>query len=370
MVPSLFAIDDLSTLVPHLIYLRVKLSQISFSIATNILFHRLPSSLRELSLSTWSIDYADGDSWKAFLSSKFPNLKHFRLIISLDQIPPDQPIATNIDLDNMVKSFNQSKYFLDHHWNVLLNVNERDRLKLVLHTIPYPIENFQTTLYNIRRCTSSSTQIRSAYNDVKKLSLTLIEDLPTSVDNSNEYRYFSNIEELILLSNLTNDSQQFGSMEYFNNLKDMINLSNITSIEFPEEIRQYPIQLINKLFKNLPKLNSLTLSYRLYVLLNTRSIRSLKTLTLIFSTYSSISPPATRMWYLVHAEQILTNQLILELAQTLSSSFPEIQTLTLTVRDLDGFDSQFSEWLKMNFSSEQNISYDLLLTEKTVQFYF
>jgi hypothetical protein len=335
--------------------------------AAKVLFLRLPATLHELSLSTWSIEYANGDSWETLLSSKFPRLKRFRLIISLDQIPHNHSIATNLDLDHIVKSFNQSKYFLDRHWNVLLNVNERDRLKLVLHTTPYPIENFQTTLYNNRRCTSSSASIKSAYRNVKKLSLTLLED---SVLSSNEYRYFLNIEELILLSNLTNDCQQFQSMEYYNNLKNMINLSNITSVNFPEDIHQYPIQLINKLFENLPKLNSLTLSHRLFIALETRPIASLKTLTLIFATYSSISPPATRMRHLILSEQILTNELILKLVQTLSSSFPEIQTLTLTVRDLDGFDNQFCEWLKTNFLNEQNISYDLLLFDKLVRFYF
>jgi hypothetical protein len=72
------------------------------------------------------------------------------------------------------------------------------------------------------------------------------------------------------------------------------------------------------------------------------------------------------MQYLLPSNQILTNDLILELIRTLSSSFLEIQTLTLIVRDLDGFDNQFSEWLKTNIW----IEYDLILIDKNVQFYF
>ena len=368
IVPSLTTIDDFTIFVPHLIYLRAKLSQISLAIATKILFLRLPSQLRELSLSTWSIEYVNGDSWETLLSSKFPHLKHFRLIISLDQIPPNHSIVTNTDLDNIVKSFNQSKYFLDHHWNILINVNERDRLKLVLHTTPYPIENFQTTLYNIRRCTSSSSILKSAYHSVSKLTLTLHDDLhPLSV-NPNEHRYFPNIEQLTFLSNLTSDCHQFGSTEYFNNLKNMINLSSITSLNFLEETQQYPIHLINILLKSLPNLKSLTASHRLFVCLNTLPIRSLKSLTLIFAMYSSISPPATRMRHLLPSNQILTNDLILELVRTLS--FPELQTLILIVRDLDGFDNQFSEWLKTNFPIENNVLHDLFINDKIVQFYF
>jgi len=186
----------------------------------------------------------------------------------------------------------------------------------------------------------------------------------------NEYRYFPNINELILLSNLTSDCQQFASMEYFNNLKNMINLSNITLVSFPEETHQYPIELINILLKNLPKLNSLTVSHRLYLCLKTQSISSLKTLTLIFAIYSSISPPTTRMRHLLPSNQILTNELILELVRTLSSIFPEIQTLTLLVRELDVFDNQFSEWLEKKFFIEQSISYDLFMSDKIVRFYF
>jgi len=363
IIPSLNTIDDFTILVPHLIYLRVKLSQISFTNATKILFLRLPSQLRELSISTWSIEYADGHSWQTLLSSKFPHLKHFRLIISLDQIPLNHSITTNSDLDNLVKSFNQSKYFLDHHWNVLININELDRLKFVLHTIPYPIENFQTTFYNIRRCTSSSMIIKSTYFYVNKLSLTLHDDL---VRNHIDDRYFPNVNQLIFLSNLRKDSQQFQSIEYFNHLKNLINLSNITSLNFPEELHEYPIQLINILLENLPKLNSLTLSHRLNVYLKTQSIDSLKTLTLIFTMYSSIFPPATRMGHLLLSNQILTNELILELVRT----FSHIQTLTLILRHLDGFDNQFSEWLKRIFLNEQNISYDLLLNDRIVRFYF
>ncbi len=368
IIPSLNTIEDFTPLVPHLIYLRAKLSQISFPIATKILFYRLPSHLHELSLSTWSIEYADGNSWETLLSSKFPHLKHFHLIISLDEIPTNHPITTNTDLDNLVKSFNQSKYFLDHHWNVLVNINERDRLKFVLHTIKYPIENFQTTFYNIRRCTSSSSIIKLTYSNVSKLTLTFHNDLP---NNYIEYRYFPNVNQLIFLSNLTNDGQKIESKEYFNNLQNLINLSNITSLSFPEETHEYPIQLINLLLKNLPKLNSLTLSYRLYACLKIpQCIRSLKTLTLIFVIYSSISPPATRMGYLLPPNQVLTNGLILELVRTLASMFSELQTLTLILRDVDGFDNQFSEWLKKNFLDEQGISYDFLLTDKIVRFYF
>jgi len=283
------------------------------------------------------------------------------LIISLDQIPPDHSITTNTDLDHLVQSFNQSKYFLDHQWNVLLNINERDRLKFVLHSIPYPIENFQTTLYNIRRCTSSSTIIQSTYSHVSKLSLTLHDDM---ANDHIEHRYFPHVDQLIFLSNLTNDCQQFQSQEYFSRLKNLINLSNITSLNFPEVTHQYPIQLINILLENLPKLHSLTLSHRLYVYLKSQTTCSLKTLNLIFAIYSSISPPVTRMRHLLSSNQILTNNLIIELVRTLSVF--DIQTLTLAVRDLDGFDSQFSEWLKRNIS----ISYDLLLADKIVRFYF
>jgi hypothetical protein len=354
-------IDDFTVLVPRLIYLRAKLSQISFSTATKILFHRLPSHLRELSLSTWSIDYADGDSWENLLSKKFPHLKHFRLIISLDQIPSNYSITNITELDQHVKSFNQSKYFLDHQWNVLLNINERDRLKFVLHSIPYPIENFQTTLYNIRRCTSSSSRIQSAYSDVKKLSLTLHDDL---TNDDIEHRYFPHVDQLIFLSNLTNDFQRFQSREYFTRLTNLINLENITSLNLPEVTHQYPIQLINILLENLPKLHSLTLSHRLYVCLQSQSLCLLKTLNLIFAIYSSISPPVTRIRHLLSSNQILTNNLIIELVRTLSVF--DIQTLTLTVRDLDGFDIQFSDWLKRNFS----ISYDLFFADKIVRFYF
>jgi hypothetical protein len=236
-------------------------------------------------------------------------------------------------------------------------------LKFVIHSIPYPIENFQTTLYNIRRCTSSPSAIKSAYSSVKKLSLTLHDD---SASDHIEHRYFPNVDQLIFLSNLTDDCQQFESIGYFNNLTNMINLSTITSLHFPDDTHQYPIQLINILLKNLPKLHSLTLSYRLFMCLKTQSIHSLKTLTLIFAAYYSISPRVARMQYLLPSNQILTNDLILELIRTLSSSFLEIQTLTLIVRDLDGFDNQFSEWLKTNIL----IEYDLILIDKIVQFYF
>ncbi|CAF1003129.1 unnamed protein product [Adineta steineri] len=370
IIPSLTTIDDFTILVPHLIYLRAKLSQISLITATKILFNRLPCQLRQLSLSSWSIDYANSDSWENILSLKFPNLKHFRLIISLDRIPVDYTVTTNTDLDNIIKPFNQSKYFHDHNWNISLNVNERDRLKFVLHTIPYPIENFQTTLYNIRRCTISSSVVESIYRYVTRLTLTLHDDLTPLKDNKNEYRKFSNVNELIFLSNLTSDCQQFSSIEYFNNVKNIINLSNITSLDFPEETHQYPIQLINILLKNLPQLHSLILSHRSYICLQTQSMDSLKTLTLIFAIYSSISPLATRLRHLVPSTQILTNEIILELVRIVPLSFPKIQTLTLVVRDLDVFDNQFSEWLESQFSIKQNISYELLINDKLIRFHF
>ncbi|UJR37179.1 hypothetical protein I4U23_029887 [Adineta vaga] len=368
IIPSLMAINDFSVLVPHLIYLRAKLSQISFVTATKILFLRLPTQLRELSLSTWSIEYTDGDQWQTILSSRFPHLQHFRLIISLDRIPLNHPIATNTDLDNIVKSFNQSKYFLDRHWNVLININERDRLKFVLHTIPYPIENFQTTLYNIRRCTSSSSMIQSAYTNVTKLTLTLHDNLSSVIDNSNEYRNFSRVEELTFLSNLSNDCQQFFSNDYFQNLQTIVNLSTITSLSFPEETHQYPLQLINLLLKNLIQLHSLTLSHRLYVCLKPQLISSLKMLTLIFTIYSSISPSATSIRHLLPANLILTNDSIIELVETLATT--NLQTLTLLVRELGVFDEQFSDWLENHFTKKENISYDLLLNDKIVRFHF
>ncbi|CAF1086635.1 unnamed protein product [Rotaria sp. Silwood1] len=361
MVLSLNTIDDFTTLVPHLIYFRAKLAEISFTVATKILFLRLPSNLRELSLSTWSIEYANGDLWETVLSSKFSHLKHFHLIISLDQIPHNYVTASQADLDNIVKSFNQSKYFLDHHWNVLINVNEHDRLKLVLHTVPYPIENFQTTLYDIRRCTSSPLTIKSAYRYVSKLNLVLHNDLASLSNDNNEYRYFSNVEQFSLYSNLMNDCRQFQSIEYFKNLKNIVNLSNITLLNCPEDTRQYPIELINLLLNHIPKLKSLIVPYRLYTCLKTQSIYNLKSLTLIFTIYSSISPPATRMRHLLTSHQILTNELILELIQTSLSLYSELQTLTLIVRDIDSFDNQFSEWLKTKILIEKNILYDLLI---------
>lgn len=359
------SVDDFTQLVPQLIYLRAKLSQISFPIATKVLFQRLPSTLRELSLSTWSIEYANGESWQNLLSIKFPHLKHFRLIISLDQIPPNHSIATTTDLDQIVKSFNQTKYFLDHQWQVLLNVNECDRLKFVLHSMPYPIENFQTTLENIRRCSSSTSMLKSTYRTVKKLSLTLHDDL---IDEQNESRDFSNVDQLIFLSNLTSNCEQFQSRKYFHHLTAMINLFNITSLSFPEVSHPYPITLINLLLENLSNLHSLTISYPLYVCLKLPSRFVWKSLNLIFAIYSSVSPPSTRMRYLLSVDQILTNQLIVELVRTLASS--KLQTLSLIVRDLDGFDSQFSSWLNTNFSMESSISYDLLLVDKIVRFFF
>ena len=363
-------LDNFTTLVPHLIYFRIKLAQISFEIAQNILFLRLPSELRELSLSTWSIEYANGNSWENLLSSKFPHLKHFRLIISLDEIPSNYPIESNTDLDNIVQSFNQSKYFLDHHWNVFVNIHERDRLKFVLHTVPYPIENFQTTLYNIRRCTLSPSKIKLAYQYVSKLSLTLHND-SVSLLCHHEYRYLPNVKQLILLSNLTNDGQQFESMKYFNHLKNLINLSNVTLLEFPEESHQYPIHLVDLFLTNFSKLTCLTISHRLYAHLQTRLISSLRSLTLIFAVYySSVRSSTTRMQPFLTSNRILTNDLILELVQTLPTSSPDIQTLMLIVRDFHGFDNQFSELLKTKILNERNISYDLLMHDKTVRFSF
>jgi hypothetical protein len=76
------------------------------------------------------------------------------------------------------------------------------------------------------------------------------------------------------------------------------------------------------------------------------------------------------MRHLLPSNQILTNELMLELVRTLSSIFPEIQTLTLLVRELDVFDNQFSEWLEKKFLIEQSISYDLFMSDKIVRFYF
>ena len=358
--------DDFTHLVPHLIYLRAKLSQISFSIATKVLLQRLPCQLRELSLSTWSIEYANGESWQNLLSTKFPHLKHFRLIISLDQIPPNHSISTTTDLDQTVKSFNQTKYFLDHQWQVLLNINECDRLKFVLHSMPYPIENFQTTLENIRRCTSSNTLFESTYRTVKKLTLTLHDDL---IDEQIEQREFSNVEQLTFLSNLTSNCEQFQSRKYFHHLTTMINPFKITSLSFPEVTHPYSTILINLLLENFPNLHSLTVSHPLYVCLKLPRRIPWKSLNLIFAIYSSVSPPTTRMRYLLSIDQILTNQLIVELVRTLASS-SNLQTLSLTVRDLDGFDNQFSSWLRTNFAMESNISYDLLSIDKIVRFFF
>jgi hypothetical protein len=203
--------------------------------------------------------------------------------------------------------------------------------------------------------------IRSAYSDVKKLALILHDDL---TNDDIEHRHFPRIDQLTFLSNLNNDSHQYQSREYFSRLENLINLENITSLSFPEVTHQYPIKFINILLENLPKLHTLTLPHLLYVYLKSQSIRSLKTLNLIFAIYSSISPPVTRIRHLLSPNQILTNDLIIELVRTLSIF--DIQTLTLTVRDLDGFDNQFFEWLKRNIS----ISYDLLLIDKIVRFYF
>lgn len=360
-IPSWNTIDDFTVLVPNLIYLRAKLSQISFLMASKLLFQRLPSQLHELSLSTWSIDYANGESWQNLLSSKFPRLKHFRLIISLDQIPRQYSVATIADLDQHVQSFNQSKYFQDRHWHVLLNVNERDRLKFVLHTVPYPIENFQTTVYNTRR--STSTEIRSVYQNITKLTLTIQDEIDL---HHQDQRQFSSVEHLVFLSNLSQSAYPFPSQDYFNHLTTFVNLSNIVSLNFPEESQIYPISLINLLLKNLVKLKSLTLSYQLYNNLDREHIQSLKTLTLIFTIYSSIFPRVTRILQLLNSNQILTNDLLLELVQTNS----HLQILTILVRHFDGFDEQFSNWLKTKFSSQTKLDYDLILQDKIVRFYF
>lgn len=356
--------------MPNLIYLRAKLSGISFIVAEKVLFLRLPRNLRELSLSTWSTDYGNGDSWELLLTSKFPKLKHFRLIISLDQIPHNFETNTTAALDNIVKSFNGSKYFVDRNWNVVINVNEYDRLKFVIHSTPYPIENFQTTLYDIRRCTMSPSVIKKTYHDVTIVNLTLQNDLPSSSLTQTEHRYFPNVEQLSFLSNIQNDRLEFDSIKYFNNLKNMINLSNITSLSFTEEIQQYPTSLVNLLLRNITKLNSLSMSYQLFTSVQMQSICSLKSLKLIFAIYSSTCPPATRMRHILTSSQILTNKLILELAQEIPVNHPDIQTLAFIVRHLEGFDTQFSDWLKSHFSFEQSILYDLLLRENIVRFYF
>ena len=123
--------------------------------------------------------------------------------------------------------------------------------------------------------------------------------------------------------------------------------------------------------KNFSKLKCLTIPHRLYVQLESQLISSLKSLTLIFTIYQpSISSPSTGMRYILTANRILTNVLILKLVQTLSSSSPDIQTLTLIVSDSRGFDTQLSEWLKTNFLNKQDILYDLLMHDKIIRFYF
>lgn len=367
---TLRTIDDFTSLVPNLIYLRAKLAEISYDVAIKVLFLHLPSTIRELSLSTWSIGYGNGDSWQQLLSSKFPHLKHFRLIISLDRIPQKSAVENTTDLDNIVKSFNQSNYFNDRNWKVLVNVNEFDRLKLVLHTVRYPIENFQSTLYDVRRCTASPSFIKSAYSHVSKLSLTLYDERTESSINAKEYRYFPNVEQLIFQSNLTSESPQYSMIQYFNNLNAMIDLSTITYLSFPEENHNYPETLISLLVKNLPKLKTLIIPYRFYESLPLQSINSLKILTLYFAAYSSTSPPATRMRYLMRESQILTNDIIVKLVRSCLVSFSEIQTLTFIVRSLDDFDTQLSEWLKDNLTKENNISFELLSPDNTLHFYF
>ena len=369
-VPSLASIEDFTTLVPHLIYLRTKLSHISLTLATNTLFLRLPSTLRELSLSTWSIDYADGHTWENLLSRKFPSLKHFRLIISLDQIPEDHSVATTEDLDGSVQSFNQSKYFLDHRWTVLLSVNDNGPLKFVLHTLPYPIENFQSTLLKIRRSTAAPPMIKAAYRDVSRLTLSLQDDpCPLSLQQ-NEHRHFPRLDQLTFLSNLTDDIPQFQSAEYLSYLRHMTDLSTISKLKLSEEVHQYPITFVRCLMEQLPGVISLTVSNRLFVRLGSQAMYSLKSLTLIFTIYSPSSTALTRMHHLLQFHQKLTNDLILELVRRVPTHFPFLQSLSLVVRDLDVFDQQLPEWLRSNFSSSSTVKYDLISNDGTILFHF
>ena len=370
LVPSLDTIDDFTTLVPHLVYLRTKLANITLTVATNVLFLRLPSTLRELSLSTWSIGYADGHAWEDLLSRKFPSLKHFRLIISLDRIPANHSVATTRDLDSLVQSFNQSKYFLDHHWTVVLNVNESDQLKFVLHTLPYPIENFQSTLLNIRRSTSAPQMIKAAYQNVSRLTLSLQDDPCPSSLHQKEYRYFPRLDQLTFLSNLTQESPQFQSIAYLSYLQHMADLSTITKLKLSEEIHQYPLTFVHLLIEHLPSLISLTVSNRLFARLQRPALHSLRSLTIIFTIYSSVSSALTRMHYLLPFHQILTNDLILELVQRVPPEFPSLQTLSLAVRDFDVFDQQFPEWLRAHFPLSSNINYDFISDDRIVRFHF
>lgn len=370
LVPSLASIDDFTTLVPHLIYLRTKLSHISLTLASSTLFLRLPSTLRELSLSTWSIDYANGHAWENLLSRKFPSLKHFRLIISLDRIPENHSVATTEDLDGLVQSFNQSKYFLDHRWTVLLNVNDNGPLKFVLHTLPYPIENFQSTLLNIRRSTATPPMIKAAYRDVSRLTLSLQDDpCPLSLQQ-NEHRRFPRLDQLTFLSNLTEDIPQFQSSEYLSYLRHMMDLSAINKLIFSEEVHQYPIDFVRCLMEQLPQVISLTVANRLFVRLCSQTLCSLKSLTLIFTIYSPSSTATIRMHYLLQFHQKLTNDLILELVRRVPADFPSLQTLSLVVRDLDVFDQQLPEWLRSNFSSSSTVKYDLNSIDGILLFHF
>lgn len=370
LVPSLASIDDFTTLVPHLIYLRTKLSHISLTLASSTLFLRLPSTLRELSLSTWSIDYANGHAWENLLSRKFPSLKHFRLIISLDRIPENHSVATTEDLDGLVQSFNQSKYFLDHRWTVLLNVNDNGPLKFVLHTLPYPIENFQSTLLNIRRSTATPPMIKAAYRDVSRLTLSLQDDpCPLSLQQ-NEHRRFPRLDQLTFLSNLTEDIPQFQSSEYLSYLRHMMDLSAINKLIFSEEVHQYPIDFVHCLMEHLPHVISLTVANRLFVRLCSQTLCSLKSLTLIFTIYSPSSTATIRMHYLLQFHQKLTNDLILELVRRVPADFPSLQTLSLVVRDLDVFDQQLPEWLRSNFSSSSTVKYDLNSIDGILLFHF
>ena len=361
IVPSMCSIDDFTTLVPHLVYLRAKLSQMKFSMTTKVLLSRLPSSLRELSLSTWSIDYADGLTWENVLSNFFPQLKRFRLIISLDRTPASCSVDTQEDRDRLVASFNQSSYFLDRHWHALLNVCKGDRLEFVMHTSPYPIENFQTSLYDVLRCNLSPALVHAAYQSVSKLTLTLLHDPEPIPTRPTDNRCFSHVEQLIFLSNLTSDTQAFQPKEYLKDLMNIIDLSTITTLRFPEETNHYPLEFIGPLIDKMPRLVSLAVPHRLFAGLPTQSLTSL---TLLFTIYARSSYVAERIQHLFLSNQILTNQVIDHLLRLVPSSFSHLKVLTLVARDMDEYLSNYLRTMR------EGVSYELFPNNHMVRFYF
>ncbi|CAF1017526.1 unnamed protein product [Didymodactylos carnosus] len=230
-------VNNLQSIVSNLVCLKLKFNfKLDFGYIETVLgeFPKLKYLTLEVTTCMEDKKLVDGNHWKQLIQRYLPLLTKFSFLFKIGTAIP-------VDIDTFRTSF----WFDEHRWFVQYDHHINNMYSYV-YTHPYI--NRQFDIEAISTCTTVRTAPlflqRTMYNNVRQLSLTFTIFGETILSD----RYYSNISTL----KISNEHKIYIS---FYKLRTLINLSTIKLLIFDNN----KTQIIYRLFKYLPNLNSLYL---------------------------------------------------------------------------------------------------------------